>query len=118
MSRLLRLALESLSQRTKSVYVVELSKDVLHIKKFMDRNPNYIHGKPCVYVGMTGLDPVVRFKKHKDGIKANTYVQKYGQKLLPSVYASYNPMTFDEAVKKEKELSDELRKKGWGVWYG
>jgi len=24
--------------------------------------------KPCVYVGMTGLDPDVRFDKHKAGI--------------------------------------------------
>lgn len=35
------------------VYVVELSKDVLYEGKFKKRNPGYIPGKPCVYVGMT-----------------------------------------------------------------
>ena len=34
-------------------------------------------GKPCVYVGMTGIDPDVRFDKHKAGIQANRYVQRF-----------------------------------------
>ena len=38
-----------------SVYVIELSKDVLYEPKFKRCNPGYIPGKPCVYVGMTGL---------------------------------------------------------------
>ena len=40
------------------VYVIELSKDVLYEAKFRKCNPGYVPGKPCVYVGMTGLDPV------------------------------------------------------------
>lgn len=40
------------------VYVIELSKDVLHEGKFKKRNPGCIPGKPCV--GMTGMDPGVR----------------------------------------------------------
>ncbi len=51
------------------VYVVELSKDVLLEPRFRKNNPGYIDGKPCVYVGMTGLDPDVRFDKHKAGIQ-------------------------------------------------
>ena len=47
------------------VYVVELHPDVLLEAKFRKNNPGYIDGKPCVYVGMTGLDPDVRFDKHK-----------------------------------------------------
>ena len=43
------------------VYVVELSKDVLYEAKFIKSNPGYVTGKPCVYVGMTGLDPDLRF---------------------------------------------------------
>jgi hypothetical protein len=69
------------------VYVVELSKDVLLNSRFMRSNPDYQPGKPCVYVGMTGLDPDVRFDKHKAGIRANRYVQEYGQRLLPEIYA-------------------------------
>jgi hypothetical protein len=53
------------------VYVVELSTDVLYESQFRRANPGYVSGKPCVYVGMTGLDPDVRFDKHKAGIQAN-----------------------------------------------
>ncbi|MEY3124274.1 MAG: hypothetical protein RLZZ573_794, partial [Pseudomonadota bacterium] len=68
------------------VYVIELSREVLDVPRFRKRNPNYIDGKPCVYVGMTGLDPDVRFDKHKAGIRANSYAQKYGLRLLPDLY--------------------------------
>ena len=44
-----------------SVYVVELSLDVLDEARFRRANPGYAWGKPCVYVGMTGLSPDVRF---------------------------------------------------------
>ena len=50
------------------VYVVELSPDVLYEARFKKANPDYIPGQPCVYVGMTGLDPDLRFDKHKAGI--------------------------------------------------
>ena len=45
------------------VYVIELSKDVLYEAKFKKANPDYNDGMPYVYVGMTGLDPDVRFDK-------------------------------------------------------
>ena len=47
------------------VYVIELSKDVLYDARFKKANPDYVAGKQCVYVGMTGLNPDVRFDKHK-----------------------------------------------------
>lgn len=98
------------------VYVVELSDDVLLNPRFMRSNPNYLPGKPCVYVGMTGLDPDVRFDKHKAGIQANSYVQKFGQRLLPQLYELYNPLTYDEARSLEVELGIDLREGGFGVW--
>lgn len=113
---LLRLALEGINHKRHNVYVVELSKEVLSIKKFTDKNPNYIKGKMCLYVGATGLTPEDRFKKHKDGIKANTYVTKYGLRLVPSLYEKHNPMTHDDAYAFEKELTAELRNKGYCVW--
>ena len=58
-----------------SVYVIELSKDVLYEGKLKKCNPDYITGKPCVYVGMTGLDPDLRCDKHKAGIQSNRYVK-------------------------------------------
>ncbi|SVB01842.1 uncharacterized protein METZ01_LOCUS154696, partial [marine metagenome] len=34
------------------------------LKKFKERNPNYVDGKPCVYVGQSSLKPEARFKQH------------------------------------------------------
>lgn len=98
------------------VYVIELSKDVLYVSKFKKANPNYILGKPCVYVGMTGLDPDVRFDKHKAGIQSNRYVQQFGLRLLPELYEVYNPMPYDGARDMEVELAIALQEKGYGVW--
>ena len=53
------------------VYVIELSDEVWNAARFRRANPDYQLGKPFVYVGMTGLDPDVRFDKHKAGIQSN-----------------------------------------------
>ena len=98
------------------VYVVLLSKDVLYEPRFKRSNPDYDPAKPCVYVGMTGLDPDVRFDKHKAGIQANRYVQRFGLHLLPEIYAAYNPMSYDAARDMEVELAIDLREGGYGVW--
>ena len=98
------------------VYVVELSKEVLNEKRFMKANPGYIVGKPCVYVGMTGLNPDLRFDKHKAGIQANRYVLRFGLRLLPEIYEAYNPMSYDDARDMEVELAIDLREGGYGVW--
>ena len=98
------------------VYVIELSRDVLYEGRFKKCNPGYVPGKPCVYVGMTGLDPDLRFDKHKAGIQANRYVTKYGLRLLPELYELYNPMPYQAARDLEVELAIDLRESGYGVW--
>lgn len=99
-----------------NVYVVELSMAVLRERKFLRCNPGYIEGKPCVYVGMTGLDPDVRFDKHKAGIQANRFVFDYGLRLLPALYEVFNPMPYEAAREMEVELAISLREAGYGVW--
>lgn len=99
-----------------NVYVIELSKDVLYEAKFKKCNPDYITGKPCVYVGMTGLDPDVRFDKHKAGIQSNRYVKQYGLRLWPDLYEAYNPMAYEDALDREVELGISLREAGFGIW--
>ena len=99
-----------------SVYVVELSKEVLDEPRFRRANATYRLGFPCVYVGMTGLSPDVRFDKHKAGIQSNKFVRLYGLRLVPRLYAMYNPMPYDAARDMEVELAIALREKGYGVW--
>ena len=103
-------------RRHYHVYVVELSPEVLRHPRFVRANPGYIDGKPCVYVGMTGLDPDVRFDKHKAGIQANRFVQQYGLRLLPDLYEGFNPMSYKEAVDREIEIGIDLRSARFGVW--
>jgi hypothetical protein len=103
-------------RRHYHVYVVELSKDVLYEPRFRKSNPDYVVGKPCVYVGMTGLDPDVRFDKHKAGIQSNRYVKQFGLRLLPHLYEAYNPMPYDDASDMEVMLAIDLREGGYGVW--
>lgn len=98
------------------VYVVELSRDVLHEPRFKRCNPEYDPARPCVYVGMTGLDPDERFDKHKAGVKSNRFVRLYGLRLLPELYEAYNPMPYDGAREMEVELAISLREQGFGVW--
>ena len=98
------------------VYVIELSKDVLQEGRFKKCNPGYIDGKPCIYVGMTGLDPDVRFDKHKAGIQSNRYVLKYGLRLLPELYELYGVLSYDAARDLEVELAIDFREAGYGVW--
>ncbi len=101
-----------------SVYVILLSKDVLYERKFVKCNPGYDPDQPCVYVGMTGQSPDVRFDKHKAGLKSNKYARLYGQRLMPELYECYNPMPYEAALDMEIELAIHLREKGYGVWQG
>ena len=98
------------------VYVVALADTVWDEPRFRKCNPGYQLGKPFVYVGMTGLDPDVRFDKHKAGIQHNVYVLNHGLHLLPQLYERYNPMPYKKAQAMEVELGILLRSKGYGVW--
>jgi hypothetical protein len=98
------------------VYVVQLSDEVWNSARFRRANPRYELGQPFVYVGMTGLDPDVRFDKHKAGIQANTWVRDYGLRLLPQLYERYNPLPYQAAREMEVELGISLRARGFGVW--
>ncbi|HUK33638.1 MAG TPA: hypothetical protein VLV86_06995, partial [Vicinamibacterales bacterium] len=79
-----------------SVYVVYL------------RNPKG-DGKAGYYVGMTGLSPEQRFENHKNGIKSASVVRKFGERLVPKLYAHLNPMPYKRALFMEAALADSLR---------
>lgn len=98
------------------VYVVELDDRVWNDAAFRRANPDHVLGRPFVYVGMTGLDPDLRFDRHKAGVQANRYVHAHGVRLLPALYEVYNPMPYRAAQDMEVELAIALREKGWGVW--
>jgi hypothetical protein len=99
-----------------SVYVVELSDRVWNVARFREANPGHVLGKPFVYVGMTGLDPDLRFDRHMAGVQSNRFVREFGLRLLPQLYAVFNPMPYAGACEMEVELGISLREAGYGVW--
>ena len=108
------------------VYVVELSKRVFtENSRFREANPQFNGVLECLYVGMTSKSPQERFDQHKKGTLskkghnlASTIVQKYGSYLRPSLYNHIAPVrTRSEALKLEKQLALELRRKRYAVWY-
>ena len=74
--------------------------------------------KAAYYVGMTGLSPEQRFDNHKKGIKAARVVRRFGERLVPKLYAHLNPMPYARAVEMETMLADSLRKRGFVVFGG
>lgn len=40
---------------------------------------------------MAGLDPNVRFDRHKAGFHANRFVQRYDERLAPELYEVLQP---------------------------
>ena len=88
-----------------SVYVVYL------------RNPSG-DGRAGYYVGMTGLKPEQRFANHKAGVKAASVVKRFGERLVPKLYAHLNPMTYADALRMEQELAEQLRGEGYQVFGG
>jgi hypothetical protein len=98
------------------VYVILLDDTVLNEASFRRANPHFQYNKPCVYVGMTGLTPQIRYMRHKAGVKGNRFVLEYGLRLLPTLYEMYNPMPSDAAKDMEVELAIGLREEGYAVW--
>ena len=102
--------------RHHHVYVIELSPGVLRRVRFRRANPHHDPILPCVYVGSTGLQPEERLANHLAGIKACPFVKQFGLRLLPNLYEGYNPMSWREALTKEVELAELLRRQGFAVW--
>ncbi len=108
------------------VYVVELSKRVFTENyRFREANPQFNGVLECLYVGMTSKSPQERFAQHKQGALskkghnlASSIVRKYGSYLRPSLYNHIAPVSNrTEALKLEKQLAFELRRKRYAVWY-
>jgi len=100
-----------------NLYAIELRPTIFEKeRRFFEANPHWLPEKLCVYVGMTGLSPEERFKKHLRGEKDAWFVHKYGQRLLPELYKHFNPMPYELAAVMEVELARQLREQGCGVW--
>ena len=101
-----------------SVYIILLDPKVIGHPSIRRLNPQRDPSKPCVYVGMTGLPVEHRFENHKHGYKAAWVVRKYGERLMPELFAHFNPMPFEAAAQMEQDLANDLRAAGYTVTGG
>ena len=108
------------------IYVIELSKRVFtEHRRFREANPQFNGVLQCLYVGMTSKTPRERFEQHKKGYVnrkghklSSSIVNKYGMYLRPSLYNHIGPIpTRAEALKTEKALALELRRRRYAVWF-
>lgn len=109
-----------------TVYVIELYKRVYtENKKFREANPQFNGVLECLYVGMTSKTPKERFEQHKKGVLSkkgvdisSSIVKKYGLYLRGSLFNHIEPLTTrEEALKMERVLAMELRRKKYAVWF-
>lgn len=98
----------------RHVYVIELDREVLNHKNFVEENPGYMEGQPCVYVGMSTHEPRVRYEQHKRGYKANSFARRYGRYVRAKRCRA--GLTWEQAVRTEVAVAERLRSKGWAVW--
>ena len=98
------------------IYVIELDKQVGKLVRFRKENPKFLLGSRCFYVGQSAKAPMLRFKQHKEGYKANTFARRFGLYLVPEFYEKYNPIpSRKDAEELEKYVANKLRKKGFGI---
>lgn len=98
------------------VYVIELHQNIIDDPKFLNANPNYRFGRPCVYVGMTSLTPEERFAEHTSQGKNSSAIAASGRRLRMDLVDYQKPIRRTFAFAREKRLANELRAKGYGVW--
>jgi hypothetical protein len=106
--------------RRYRVYVIRLKRSVWdRSAKYRNANPNYQPGKPHVYVGSTSKTPEQRFAKHMDGgIASSPFVKRFGKGLFRWAYEDQPEYRDRESVERaEAALAEDLRRRGWGVWY-
>lgn len=113
------------------VYAFYLKETVLKNKKFIESNPDYVSGKPCVYVGMTGKSIESRFNEHTNDSDINYHkgsrmMKKFGIPDFSDALAievlnhpdiPREHLTFGEALQNEKNYGIWLRSLGYGVWW-
>lgn len=131
--------------KRRHVYAIELKPTVLQEPKFIEQNPNYAQGKPCVYVGKTSHHPLCRLDMHmncgrdtwqdsnwtcycwrSEGINSCTKHTRTARKFISkhmtcylrkNMYKKWNPQRGPAANDDaELGLAEELRSQGIGVF--
>ena len=101
-----------------TVYVIELSADVLTRRRFIEANPGYIYdpAHPPLYVGHSVRSPEERFEQHRSGFKASRYTRGNAICLRRDLAGSLIFPTRRDAELMEERHAMILRERGYAVW--
>jgi len=104
------------ARRVYYVYAIRLDDEVLEKRKFAKRNPGYRPGKPCYYIGSSIHEPAERFRKHKAGHRASSWVRSHGRYVAAKKCFVIETADHTEPARREHAYAEKLRKKGYGIW--
>ena len=77
----------------------------LWCRDFRQKNPGYIEGMPCLYVGLTIHQPGDRFEQHGAGYRSSRYPPGYGVELAQDLIEGFNGEGLGDE-EKEQALAD------------
>lgn len=101
------------------VYVIELDPTVMQDPAFAAKNPKWIQGSPCFYVGMTSLEPEQRYKEHLLGTKnVSRIAHRYGRRLRMDLVSDLKATRRSWAMRMEVRVTNHFRARGFGAWKG
>jgi len=102
---------------TRNLYVIRLDPAGMQNEMaFWKANPGHKKGHDLLYVGTSILTPAERFAQHREGIKANRYVQDHGMALAKEHFRGLPKLTANNYKDKEREYAEKLRSLGHAVW--
>ena len=93
------------------VYTIKLRQNLPNntSAKYLEKMPNSGNGR--FYIGKTGLHPFERYLNHIRGYKASWAAKR----MAVSMITFEGPMSHEDAVKREPELAQEFRERGFDV---
>lgn len=124
------IVIKSLEKKIYRVYAIELSKEVLQKKKFIENNPNYKPNMMCLYIGQTSKSFAERFFDHINNYRLGSkWVREFSVSKVHNdsdqsglvrntMKTTLTNLTYAESLNLEQNASQILRNLGYGVWYG
>ncbi len=98
------------------IYAIRLDDKVLAKTEFLNRNPGYVPGRPCYYVGSSIYEPQTRLGMHENGNKASRWVKRYGKYVATRKCYQVQVNSAAERDASERARAEELPAQGYGVW--
>jgi hypothetical protein len=100
-----------------NLYVIELAPDAPRRCSICSRVGD--DAVIAVYVGQSWYPPHVRFQLHREGRRSSSVVRRFGERLRPDLVGEPSwTRTQPHALRRERELAQELCQRGYVVFGG